>query len=247
MRFTKIFIATKPGMHKDMKRKIEKFLDEKGINHTSQPEPHINFAITIGGDGTLLRHQNRFKCPFLGINGGSSVGHYLSAGPDDYLEKVEKAIFGFEDKDYKMLHLTRLITEINGEVVEDAALNEVNINPVYTRRMLRTEVTVNNETSLELNTCILAYTPSGSTAFASSIDVKEMKWESRFFGIAAVAPYAGSLKEGPKIAHEPVSVIIMKREAEACIDGQENQVHKLKEGDEVIIKKHDVPLRLVWF
>ncbi len=247
MRFTKVFIATKPDMHEDIKKNIEKFLDDNGIGHTDQKGEHINFAIMIGGDGTLLHHQNDFKCPILGINGGDSVGYYLAAGPDDYMDKVKKAVTGFEGKDYEIKHLMRLTAEINNEPIDAAAVNEIIVSSVYTRRMLHSELTVNDKTSLEMNTAILAYTGHGSHAFAGSAGAKIMEDNDKRFGVIAVAPYKGSLNKDEIITTKDVSILPLNEEAEVCIDGQEEHVFKISEGDLVTIKKDEVPLRLIWF
>ncbi len=247
MRFSKVFIATKPDMYDDIRKKIEKFLDDNSIEHTDKKEEHINFAIMIGGDGTLLHHQNDFRCPVLGINGGDSVGYYLAAGPDDYMDKVKKAVLGFEGKDYEIKHLMKLTTEINNEPVDAAAVNEIIVSPVYTRRMLHSELTINNKTSLEMNTAILAYTGHGSRAFAGSAGAKSLEDDNEKFGVVAVAPYKGSLKKGEIITSKPVNIIPLNEEAEVCIDGQEEHIFKLSEGDVVTIKKAEVPLRLIWF
>ncbi|MBN2101409.1 MAG: NAD(+)/NADH kinase [Candidatus Aenigmarchaeota archaeon] len=246
MRFTKVFIATKPDMYDDIRKNIEKFLDDNKVGHTDKKEEHINLVITIGGDGTLLHYQNDFHCPILGINGGDSVGHYLAAGPGDYMEKVKKTILGFEGKDYSIRKLMRLAAEINKEPVNAAAVNEVIVSALYTRKMLHSELTIDNKTSLEMNTAILAYTSQGSTAFAGSAGVRPADFLEGRFGVCAVAPYKGSLKKGPALSAAHVTVIPLNDEAELSIDGQDQYTFKIGEGDIVTIKKAEVPLRLIW-
>ncbi|NOX71334.1 MAG: hypothetical protein GXO64_01395 [Candidatus Micrarchaeota archaeon] len=247
MRFTKVFIATKPDMHDDIRTKLERFLAEEGIEHVNEIEPHINLAITIGGDGTLLHFQNKLSCPFFGINGGDSVGHYLSAGPDDFIEKLKGVIFGTEGKEYNIIKLMRLSAAINDRTIEAAALNEMILSATYARRMFRAELTVNASTSIEMNTCILAYTPTGSSAYASSAGAAKLERSDNRFGVCAVAPYAGILKKGEVLTNEQVTAISLSDGAELCVDGQDDQVYKLSEGDIVTIRKHDIPLRLVDF
>ena len=247
MRFSKVYITTKPGMYGEMKGKIEKFLAERGVDFTDMIEPHINLAVTIGGDGTLLRAQNKLSCPFFGINGGDSVGYYLCAGPQDYLKKLELAIFGYEGREYEMLRLMRLSASINDKQIKEKALNEMVVSAVYTRSMLRAQLTVNGETSLEMNTGILAYTPTGSFAYASSAGAGVMDPKDKRFGVCAIAPYAGRMKEGEILTDGEVSVIPLNSVAELSVDGQDGQSYKIEEGDIVVIKKAQRPLRLIWF
>lgn len=227
---------TKPDRDMEIKGKVEGFLRGQGCTVLENPEG-ADFCIIIGGDGSILYEQNRIMCPILGIRTPDHVGYYLKADQRDFESKIKRLLKG---KGFFIHKLPRLEALVNGKL-KAIALNEVLVSPIYCRRMLESEVSFKGRKSLERNSGLVAYTPSGSNAFAKSLGAKKSR-----FGIIPVAPFSGGIKRDTAFG-KSISIEILSREAELCIDGQESQAWRLKKGDRVLVRRSKKPARIVGF
>lgn len=245
--FSKVFINSKNSYGRGIKRRVEKILDKLGIEHVYENLHDIDLAILIGGDGTLLGNQSFLECPILGINPGHSVGFYMSAGRKDFEDKVRRVLLGKEGKDFFIRKFTRLETKINGVKTPYIGMNEVLVSPIYVRRILDSELRVKGRKTAESNSGILVYTPGGSHAYAKSAGAKPLK-DLKRFGVVGIAPYSGRLKRGEiTLSEGSVAIKCLNKEGEVCVDGQECQVTKIKEGDVVSIMKSKSPAKIIAF
>lgn len=232
----KFCIITKPGHNVRTRERAEELLRKMGCSVLKTPEGG-DFCIAIGGDGTLLHHQSRVESPILGIRTPGHMGHYLKANHMDFEGKIRMLIGG----DCFIHKLPRLEALVNGKKLKAPALNEVLVSPIYSRRMLESEVSINGKKSLERNSGLVVYTPSGSHAFAKSLGARGER-----FGIIPIAPFSGRIKRDIGLSG-PVSIKILSREAEVCIDGQESQTWRLRKGDRVLVRRSSSPVRIVGF
>ncbi|NIO21143.1 MAG: hypothetical protein GTN76_10485 [Candidatus Aenigmarchaeota archaeon] len=245
--FSKVFINSKNAYGRDIKRKVERILNELKIDHVYENLHDIDLAILIGGDGTLFGNQSFLECPILGINPGYSVGFYMSAGRKDFERKVRKVLLGKEGKDFFIQDFMRLETKINGVKTPYIGMNDVLVSPIYVRRILDSELRVKGRKTTERNSGVLVYTPGGSHAYARSAGAKPVKNQKRF-GVVGIAPYCGRLKRGDiTISQGIVSIKCLNPEGEVCVDGQECQVTKIKEGDVISVTKSKKPVKIISF
>ncbi|MBN2331296.1 MAG: NAD(+)/NADH kinase [Candidatus Aenigmarchaeota archaeon] len=245
MRF---IVRTKNGYGGSIRDEVVRMLEANGEEHTDRIEPGCDFAVIIGGDGTLLRDHSWIDCPVLGINPGRSVGFYMRACNLDFRRRLMSLLHGRPRKDYYIYDLMRLQASVNGHGMDALALNEVLVSPVFVRRIMEAELEVGGRKSLERNSAIIAYTPTGSNAFARSAGAKPLSHGSKSFGVVALAPYSGSLKRGEKKMRDGyVRIRYSSDKGEVCIDGSELHLMELRHGDVVEIGKHPKPLRLVGF
>lgn len=246
MNFSNVFVGVRPNHPKDISEKVLKVLKNLGAKTTSKPEPNTDLAILIGGDGTLLYNHSRLGCPILGIKDPLHVGYYMGASTRDFKTKLEKLIQGKQGKDFFIHEFLRLETRVNGKLLPDLALNEVFINPIYSRRMLNTEMTLSGVKSVERNSGIVVYTPAGSNAFAGSLGAKKLKPNESSFGVIPVATYSGRLKP-TLMKRGEVVVKCRNMVAEVCIDGVENRAQQIKYNDTVSVRKSRDYARIVGF
>ncbi|MBN1896116.1 MAG: NAD(+)/NADH kinase [Candidatus Aenigmarchaeota archaeon] len=231
----------------ELKKQVIRFLEENGAEWTEKIWK-ADFALSIGGDGTLMRDHYKLRCPVLGINPGSSIGYYLRADKDNYQNRLLSLIHGKEGKDYFIYGLMRLESSVNSRKMDALALNDVLISPVYVRRMLETKLKTSSGTSLERNSGIIVYTPTGSHAFAHSAGAEKIHYSSNALGVTALAPYSGTLKKREiNSEKESVSIECLNDVAEICIDGSETNILGISKGDVVEVRKSADPLRLVGF
>jgi NAD kinase len=245
--FSKVFISWKRNYGEKIALRVCAILREAGIGYAMDEPKGCDLAVTVGGDGTLLKFQSSLECPILGINPGASVGFYLSANAKDFERKLRRLLDGEEGEDYYIKEFMRLETTINKVPVPFLALNEVLISPVYVRRAFVTELNAKGKRTKEINSGILVYTASGSHAYAKATGARPLREDGKF-GIAAIAPYAGRLAKGELILEKgQASVKCLNNEGEVCVDGSEEQVCRLKAKDVVVVKKSARPAKIVWF
>jgi NAD kinase len=244
--FSKAFIAWKKDYGEKIALAVCEILRQHGVEYAFDEPKDCDLAITIGGDGTLLRYQSSLECPILGINPGKSVGFYLSANSKDFRKKLEKLLEGVEGKDYFIREYLRLETDINKVPTPFYALNEVLVSPIFVRRSFDSSLSAKGKTTVEKNSGILIFTSSGSNAYAKSVGATPLR-DPKKFGIAAIAPYSGRLKRALVLEKGQVSIKCMNAEGEVCIDGREEQVCRLKLNDVVLVKKSARPVRIVLF
>ena len=245
--FSKIFISWKKDYGEKVALKVLSILRQYGIAYAFDEPKDCDLAILIGGDGTLMKHQSSLECPILGINPGKSVGHYMTMSNGDFERKLRKVIDGEEGKDFFIRAYPRLEASINRTPLPFLALNEVLISPIYVRRTFDSELTAGSRKTKERNSGILVYTPDGSYAYAGSAGAKPLKTETKF-GVAAIAPYWGRLKKGEITLKDGCATVkCLTDEGELCVDGQEEQVCRLKENDVVSVKRSRKPARIFCF
>jgi len=245
--FSKIFISWKRVYGEKLALRVCAVLREYGIPYAFDEPKDCDLAIMVGGDGTLLKHQASLECPLFGINPGKSVGYYLVMGNGNFERRLRKVVDGEEGKDFFVREYPRLEVSINRTQIPFLALNEVLISPIYVRRTLDSELSVKGKKTKERNSGILVYTPSGSHAYAGSAGAKPLK-ENGKFGVIAIAPYAGRLKRGGiTLEKGQVAVKCLNDEGEICVDGQEDQVCRLKENDVVTMRKSGKPAKIINF
>ncbi len=245
MRF---IVKRKDKLDDTIEKKVISILEKRGIEWTDKIDDDADFAVIIGGDGTLLRYNYMLKCPILGINPGHSVGYYMRATDLDFEENLTKLVDGKAGKDYFIYDLVRLEAFVNGKRMKGTALNEVLVSPIYVRRALKTTLEIDGSESKEISSGIIIYTPTGSTAFAHSAGAKSIGYDWKVMGVTSLAPHKGKLKGGEVIIEDgEVKVGCLSREGEVCIDGSEVELQEIKRGDVVTVRKCKCPVKLIGF
>ncbi|MFA6918311.1 MAG: NAD(+)/NADH kinase [Candidatus Gracilibacteria bacterium] len=160
------------------KHKKEVFFDEnscsifKGQKGYGKEEllTKVEFAIVLGGDGTILktaRRTPRKKVLILGVNFGT-LGFLTESTPTKMYECLEKIFKGQYVVDKRSLLRTTVYR--NGKKISTSlALNDAVINQGAFARLIRMDIEINNRivTSVKADGLIIA-TPSGSTAHSLS-------------------------------------------------------------------------------
>jgi len=243
----KFILFHKRGYGRHILDEAVRFLLANGAQVTEDVK-EADFALSIGGDGTLMQNHYMLRCPVLGINPGKSIGHYMRAGRDDYRNRIAAMINGKPGRDYYIYGLMRLEAAVNGEKMHALALNDVLVSPIYVRRMLETKLSLSSGKTTERNSGVIVYTPTGSHAFAHSAGARKLSYGSRLLGVAALAPYSGALKKSEILVEkETVKIEMLSSAGEVCIDGSDVNIRKIKKGDVVEIRRSKHDLKLVGF
>ena len=140
---------------------------EDYISHTGND---IDFALSVGGDGTFLTTASlvgHLDIPILGIN----CGHlgYLAEVQTDNIDAVLDQLItnNYTIEQRRMLEVT---CKVEGKIVSPYALNEVAILKSGLSSMITVDVTLNGEFLHKYKADgLLIATPTGSTAYNLSV------------------------------------------------------------------------------
>lgn len=145
-----------------------------GLGQHGCPEdelgPGLDVAVSLGGDGTMLRTVDLVAgagVPILGVNVGQ-LGYLTDVEPASVRSALERFLRGEGTIEERML-LTVRVERIDGEVTEQIAFNEAVLEKTPMGHTVRLSVSVDDEffTTYAADGLIVA-TPTGSTAYAFS-------------------------------------------------------------------------------
>jgi NAD+ kinase len=208
----------------------------------------IVVAISIGGDGTMLRTVSlvsRSGVPVLGVNCG--VLGYLSELEPEYLDEALERYFGGRYDVEERMMVAATVTAAGRPTRTHEALNEVVIEkaaPGHTVR-LRLDVAGTQFTTYAADGLIVA-TPTGSTAYSLSARGPIVSPRHRALLVTPVSPHMLFDRTLVLAPDEDVTVHITgHRSAVLAIDGR--NAGALEEGDTVHCAAATTVARLVQF
>lgn len=135
-------------------------------DYVAQTGESIDFALSLGGDGTFLTTASlvgHLDIPILGIN----CGHlgYLAEVHTESLEKVLEQLIN-NNYTIEQRRLLEVSCQYEGKIVSPYALNEVAILKSGLSSMITVDVTLNGEPLHNYKADgLLIATPTGSTAY----------------------------------------------------------------------------------
>jgi NAD+ kinase len=237
----------------DVIEKIEAWLKKKNVSfdiYKTWPNsiPKINMAISLGGDGTILkigRYLAGSDIPILGVNLGS-LGFLAEVKKDKIEEALDSII---NKKKFSVQPRTLFDVKIkrnNKNLIQYISINDVVIKNGERSRLVNLDVSVNEDfVTKYVGDGIIVSTPTGSTAYSLSAGGPIVYPNLPVFIISAICPHAFTMR--PLVISENAVITIdtlkLKQDIILSIDGQINQ--KLFKEDEVIIKKSKSKLSLV--
>ena len=191
---------------------------------------NADFAVSMGGDGTLLKTASRVRdkqIPIMGINMGR-----LGFLADVSAEAVDEAIDALYRGDYSIEDRSLIHVETNGEPIEgyECALNDVAILKRDTASMISIRATINGEylTTYQADGLIIS-TPTGSTAYSLSNGGPIIVPRTGVMLMTAVAPHSLNVRPIvlPDTAQIELTVSSRSHTFLVAIDGRSG---KLPEG-----------------
>ena len=161
----------------------------------------IDFALSVGGDGTFLTSSaviGNKNIPILGVNCGhlGFLADVQTQDLDDILQKLVAGEYTIEQR--SLLHLTVLDKDglqRTDLVMAPNALNEVAILKQGLTNMLSIETKVNGELLHTYHSDgLVLSTPTGSTAYNLSIGGPLMVPQNRAIILTPIAPHSLTVK-----------------------------------------------------
>ena len=160
------------------------------LGESDDPTEKADFALVLGGDGTILHACKKLymlDIPVLGVNFGN-LGFLTACNPDTATECINKVVNGeFETENRIMLRCS--VLRDGTEVGSFVALNEVTLFRSAMKKAISAEVYINGlHVENVLGDGVIISTPTGSTAYNMSAGGPVLMPESDNMVITPLAP-----------------------------------------------------------
>ena len=137
------------------------------LKEDDEPKMQADFAIVLGGDGTLLRACKklyRYDIPMLGINYGH-LGYLTECNPDMAISSIDKIVNGEYTLESRMMLSGEVVR--NGKAVHSfVALNEASFYRSTLLKAFTAELYINDMlTQTVVGDGLIVATPTGSTSY----------------------------------------------------------------------------------
>lgn len=209
---------------------------------------HIDMALSIGGDGTLLGVCRRFReqgIPVCGINLGT-LGFLADIEPKELELRLGKILAGEYIVENRLL-LSGYVRNELGEKFLGNAINDVVISKGGSARMLTLSVSVNNTQLMTYKADgLIVSSPTGSTAYNLSAGGPILNPTIRALLLTPICAHTFQMR--PLVVSEDDEVrinIIAARDLVITLDGQES--FQIQPSDEIIVRKSSKTAQIVKF
>ena len=199
---------------------------------------HIDMALSIGGDGTLLGVCRRFKeqdIPVCGINLGT-LGFLADIEPQELESRLGKILVGDYIIEHRLL-LSGYIRNELGEKFLGNAINDVVISKGGGARMLKLSTYVNSTYLMSYKADgVIISSPTGSTAYSLSAGGPILNPTIRALLLTPICPHTFQMR--PLVVSEDDEICIKidaNRDLMVTLDGQET--FQIQPGDDVVVRK----------
>ncbi len=188
-----------------------------------------DFAISLGGDGTLLKTAawvGSKQIPIMGVNMGR-LGFLADVSPDD-IESAIKALF---EGDFVVERHTAIEVEASGKTTfaNPFALNDIAVLKRDNASMITIAASINGEhlVTYQADGLIIS-TPTGSTAYSLSNGGPIVMPGADIFCLAPVAPHSLNIRPIAIPANSQVELTVSSRTHHylVAIDGRSEQCHE---------------------
>lgn len=204
---------------------------------------HVDLAIVLGGDGTMLSAARAIvanNIPLVGINRGR-FGFLTDISADNMLPAIDEILAGKFSVERRMLLSAEVIR--NGELVsEGSAFNDIIIKSGL--RLIELEVNIDGQfVHKQRSDGLIVSTPTGTTAYALSAGGPILHPKLEAIAIVPICPHTLSNRPIAISSASKIEISLMQAEAvHLSLDGQIEST--LQQGDKVMISRalQTVPL-----
>jgi len=226
----------------------ETFLREKGykaeiITHGQPSLEDVDFAVVLGGDGTILRAARQLygkDIPLFGINFGR-LGYLTECSSDDALSGLESVADGSYRLESRMM--------IEGEIIrhgkksaEFIALNEISVYRAMLMHALGMEIMINGkQTETVRGDGLIIATPTGSTSYNLSAGGPVLTPTSQNIVITAVAAHnlchSSIVTDGEDTISARITYGFAEDRGSAFLEVDGSERYELYDGDIINVRR----------
>ena len=162
----------------------------KNISYKLNKNPKVDFIISLGGDGTMLRISrlvSKYSIPVMGVNMGT-LGFLTDTDIKNVFNSLENILSnGIEYEERMMLDIE--IATKNG-TVKTTALNDCVIRSIYNGRLTSIDSFINKKfLSSYKGDGIVISTPTGSTAYSLALSGPIIYTTLSLFIVSPISPH----------------------------------------------------------
>ena len=205
-----------------------------------------DLAVVLGGDGSMLnaaRNLARFKVPLIGVNQGR-LGFMTDITAGRMLEAIGQVLEGEFSVEDRTLLMAEVVRGAN-KTFSTIALNDVVVNKGVVGRLIEFLVHIDDEFVYDLRADgLIIATPTGSTAYALSSNGPILQPTVPALALVPICPHT--------LSNRPIAVsdnsrieITLKSAVDALLHFDGHPQVGLQEGDKVIVKRADHPIRFI--
>lgn len=211
----------------------------------------IDFAIVLGGDGTIIHSARRLaqhEIPILGINLGN-LGFLAEIEQSEWKKNLQQVLDGNYEIETRMMLEARVFEA--GELVEEGyGLNDVVISRMALSRMVGFSVYVNDEfVNYYSADGLIMSTPTGSTAYNLSAGGPILAPHSEMIVMTPICPHSLTARSVVLSSNDVVKITFehnrrnWDKDLMVTIDGQEGM--RISSDADIIIRKAAMKTRLI--
>ncbi len=224
-----------------------RFLNIPASNHEELAK-HIDLAIVIGGDGTLLgagRLFSSYDVPIVGVNLGR-LGFLVDVSPDEMTTLLTQVLAGNYIEESRFV-LTANVFRDDVKIGFGDAVNDIVLHVRNEIRMIEFTTHINKTfVNTQRADGIVISTPTGSTAYSLSGGGPILHPELEAIVLVPICPH--TLNNRPIVVNskDTIEISLCKQrntDARVSFDGQSNI--NLEPGDRIIINRKKHCLRLL--
>jgi len=216
----------------------------------SQPETTVtdaDFAIVIGGDGSILRAARALAprgIPAVGVNVGK-LGFLAELRPDELADAVDLIEAGeHEIAPRMMIHC--VASRAGRTLLETPALNDVVISRGSLSRLVSIGLYINGEHVTDYNgDGLIVSTPVGSTAHSLAAGGPILEADLRAFVITPICPH--TLTNRPLVipAASTVEMVVNRSRLPTALTADGQVYTELRPGDRVVVTMAEQDFKLI--
>jgi len=218
-------------------------IEEDNIKNFVELNDSYDFAISVGGDGTILKSVEKIgelSIPIIGLNTGR-LGFLANSS----LKNIDTVINKLKNNDFNISNRSIIEVLFNGK--KKYALNEITVSRKNTTSLITIEAKLDNQ---YLNTYwadgLIVSTPTGSTGYSLSCGGPIIIPESKNFVLTPIAPH--NLNARPLVISDDkkVDISVNGRENEYLISVDSN-IYSVPIELNIIVQKASRFLKMVEF
>lgn len=221
------------------------------LSEEQKPSKGADFALVLGGDGTMLRACKKLynmDIAMLGINFGN-LGYLTECNPDNALDAIDKIMQGEYTVENRIM--------INGEVIRGgkticqfSALNEVAFFRASLLKAFTLEIFINNmHTQTVVGDGLIVATPTGSTSYNLSAGGPVLTPNADNMVLTAVSPIyyprSSLVINGSDELAIKVGINSITKTGNPSIQIDGDDFFEIYNGDIIRIKKHSKQVKTI--
>lgn len=217
--------------------------DDGNIKYFTELNDSYDFAISVGGDGTILKSVEkigRLSIPIIGLNTGR-----LGFLANSTIQIIDTVLEKLKNNDFNISERSIIKAEFEG--CEKYALNEITLSRKNTTSLITIETKLNNQ---YLNTYwadgLIISTPTGSTGYSLSCGGPIIMPDAKNLVVTPISPH--NLNARPLVISDDkkIEISVNGRESEYFISF-DSKIYSVSINSIVKIEKASYCLKMVEF